>query len=387
MIVTDTRCQICGAARLCEVEGFGALPRITSDCRSYPAGGALFVCLACDGVQKVPDEKWLREIAGIYADYEAYYQSGGEEQIVFDRATGGPRRRSDVIVANLIASKALTASGHALDVGCGNGATLTSMSAALPGWCLSGYELGNSALSRLVMIPRFEKLYTRSIDAIDRDFDLVTMVHSLEHFPSPLTALAQLVPVVGEGKIFVEVCNVDQNPFDILVADHLIHFSPATLEKLLRRAGFSPTSISTSWVAKEISLLAKFAELAEPGDALTVPYGESTYSRMKGYVEWLLRFRSVALNEAERGGPIGVFGTSIAATWLAPQIIDRITFFVDEDPNRIGREHLGLPVIHPSNIPKHSRVLLVLAPSVASAIASRLSDSGCELIMPPPLLV
>src|SRR5882672_7588328 len=136
-------CQVCDSIDLCEVHGFAELPRITSDCRTFAAGGQLFVCLDCGGVQKLPDATWLQEIEGIYAQYAAYYQSGGDEQIVFDRISGKPRRRSDVILERLAGVTQFQELGHALDVGCGSGVTLTSMSAFLPGWSLSGYEIGD----------------------------------------------------------------------------------------------------------------------------------------------------------------------------------------------------------------------------------------------------
>ena len=385
MTTNDSACQVCGQKRLREVDGYAALPRITSDCRAYPSGGSLYVCLACGGVQKIPDARWQHEVASIYSGYEAYYQSGGDEQIVFDRSTGTPRRRSDVILANLVTSAVLPDRGRALDVGCGNGATLNAMSVALAGWTFFGYELGDSALPRLARISRFEKLHTGSLVAIEQCFDLVTMVHSLEHFPAPASVLAELLPIVGGGKLFIEVCNVDENPFDILVADHLMHFSPETLTKLLLRVGYTPVSVATDWVAKEISLM---ANVVEPGasiaESATVD-GAAVHRRLNGYVQWLQNLREAAIAAAQGTRPFGLFGTSIAATWLAPQLLGKVSFFVDEDSSRIGREHLGLPIVHPSAVPQDAQIFLALAPGVASAIANRLRTLPCSLVMPPLL--
>lgn len=382
-------CQACGAFQLREVEGFGLLPRITSDCRSYSGGGRLFVCIACGGVQKQADAKWLQEVEGIYASYEVYYQSGGDEQIVFDRVTGTPRRRSDVIVERLAAGEHLGAHGHALDVGCGNGATLSAMSAALPGWSFSGYELGDSALPRLSRIHHFTKLYTGSVGVIDRAFDLVTLIHSLEHFPAPLDALTQLRAIVGDGRLLIQVCNVDENPFDILVADHLMHFSPATLKRLLGRAGFSVVSVATDWVQKEISALSRVGKngFVDPGSepGYRPAQGEEIFHRMTGYIEWLKRLVRGASELARGARPLGIFGTSIAATWLAGQLEERVSFFVDEDESRIGKSHLGRPIVRPGEIPSGGVVYLALAPGVADAIAARLAPLACTLVTPPAM--
>lgn len=383
-------CLVCQQASLRRIAAFASLPRITSDCRPYPSGGDLFVCADCGAVQKAPTDLWFAEIAGIYSGYDAYYQSGrGEEQIVFDRATGTPRRRSDVLLSGLASKANLPARGRALDVGCGNGATLSAMSATLADWTFSGYELGDSALPRLARIQGFESLHTGRLDAIAQRFDLVSMVHSLEHFPSPFSTLTNMLPIVGNGKLFIEVCNVEENPFDILVADHLMHFSPATLKKLLHRSGFETVFLETDWVAKEISLLARVQDpqIEDTSTILTVTGDpDKTYERIAAYVFWLQKLRELALIAADGKHPFGLFGTSIAGTWLASQIINKVDFFVDEDVTRVGREHLGRPVISPENIPKNAKLLFALAPNVASTIAERLAHVlRCLLIMPPIL--
>lgn len=382
-------CQICGAHTLTEVRGFPVLPRITSDCRSFAAGGKLLVCISCGGVQKLPDAPWLKEIESIYSGYAAYYQSGGDEQIVFDRGTGTPRRRSDVLLERLASTQQLGTQGRAIDVGCGNGATLSAMSQKLSGWSFSGYELGGSALPRLSRIPRFEKLYTGGLSAVDEQFDLATLVHVLEHFPSPGDVLTQLLPVIGNGKIFLEVSNIDENPFDILIADHLMHFSPETLSALLRRIGFMPAIVATDWVPKEISLLARKNESGTgkvgPEDLLSAEKADRLLARMNAYVNWLRATMEQVSKLVGEGRSLGIFGTSIAATWLAGTLSPGIDFFVDEDPSRIGKEHLGKPILSPSQVPQSAGVYFALVPWLAETIAARLKTSRFEKFLPIPM--
>lgn len=376
-------CQVCAQAALRAVERFTTLPRITSDCRAHPAGGRLYVCQACGAVQKLVDADWLAEIAGIYADYQAYYQAGGDEQIVFDRASGQPRRRSEVLVQRL-AADLLPATGRVLDVGCGNGATLRAMSAALSGWQLNGFEISDTTLSRLQTIPRFARLYSGALSSVDKGFDLVCMVHALEHFSAPLQTLQELQPAVGRGQLFIEVCNIEENPFDILVADHLMHFSPQTLQLLLQRAGFSTRTVSTEWVAKEISLLAQ-AEATAPTVRVSDDYAAHTHARMDAYVNWLdaLLARGRALAGSSQS--FGVFGTSIAASWLGAQLAEQVAFYVDEDTSRIGREHLGRPILAPEKVPAGAEVYLALSPRIAASIAQRLAGRPWACALPPDL--
>src|SRR5574340_492715 len=379
-------CIVCQSADLLGIDGFDALPRITSDCRAFPAGGELFVCGECGMVQKQPTADWMREIGVIYSNYASYYQSGGDEQIVFDKSTGRPRRRSDVLMERLSAGGYLPAKGSELDVGCGNGVTLASMNAKFPEWSLSGYELGDSTLPNLSRIPRFESLYTKSLTTISRTFDFVTMIHSLEHFPVPKDALDSLASIVGDGRLFIEVCNVEQNPFDILVADHLAHFSPASLSHLLNKAGFEVLDVSTDWVPKEVSLIARKSE--NPGSSGAVPPGSSgkdVSRRISNYVRWLHGMADIAHELARGGKPLGIFGTSIAATWLGSQLEGSISFFVDEDESRVGKIHLGRPIVRPAGVPVGSVVYLALAPVIAKHISDKLSALQLDFVLPPSL--
>src|SRR5579862_6143909 len=89
-----TDCKICEQGPLDEVAAYRALPRVTSDCKPWPTGGRIAVCMACGAVQKFADQRWFDEARDIYGDYEIYHQSAGVEQEVFDPVSGSSSRRS-----------------------------------------------------------------------------------------------------------------------------------------------------------------------------------------------------------------------------------------------------------------------------------------------------
>jgi len=380
-----SHCLVCDSADLSPVAGFAVLPRITSDCRAFAPGGELFVCLECGTVQKQPSTTWVREIGEIYSKYASYYQSGGDEQVVFDVASGRPRRRSDVLMERLAGTRGLPAVGTALDVGCGNGVTLISMSTLFPQWALNGFELSEGARPRLERIPGFEQLYTTSLPAIGRQFDLVTMIHSLEHFPSPKEALESVWDLVGDGHLFIEVCDFDQNPFDILVADHVIHFSRMSLHHLLGLSGFSQISSTTDWVHKEISCLARGGAGREEFPGSDRAASIDVWKRTSQHVAWLRAMIEAARNLASGLKPFGIFGTSIAATWVGSQLDGKIAFFVDEDESRVGKVHLERPILRPTDVPRGSVVYLTLAPVVAEMVARKLATLPIDFVLPPRL--
>lgn len=378
-----TPCLICGEPDLRAVPGFAALPRISSDCRSIAAGGELAVCGNCAMVQKIPDARWLAEIATIYSGYAAYSLAGGEEQLVLDPRTGTPRKRSEVLMTALREAGGLGGIARALDVGCGHGVTLMAMANAFPEWELFGHELDASKEAALRRITGFRQLYTGEFSATDRAFDFISMIHSLEHFVDPLQTLRSLRGITNPGgRLFIEVCNVDENPFDLLVADHLSHFSPESLAFAAGRAGYLVSRVETAWVKKEVSLLAiRAADEAVPM-APPPTDGRDAHARITASVDWLESLISSARATANRSGSFGIFGTSIAGTWLATALGDSVRFFVDEDPHRIGRTYMGKPVLAPQGVAPGSTVFLALAPTLAQAIGKRLSQYSLELVVP-----
>ncbi len=379
-------CKVCGSEKLTRFPEFSVFPRVTSDCRPFPSGGDLTACSDCGAVQKLVTQKWLEEIGQIYGVYQAYHQADGyEEQIVFDAAAGKPRRRSDVLMERLVETTALPIAGTVLDVGCGNGVTLRAINHLLPEWGLYGHDINEYQLDRLTAMPAFRGLLSGKISDIQRIFDLVTLIHSLEHFSDPLDALHGLSSrITNGGALFIEVCNLKANPFDLLVADHLMHFTPTTLSLLVERAGLTVTAVHDNWVGKEISLIGTQTSSSEhPRLAVPTEAAKESADFVTAALIRLREFVERAQHAAQEGNRFGLFGTSIAGTWLASQLGDAIDFFVDEDESRVGRTYLGKPIVRPRDVPSNATVYLALSPMVSDAIAARLSSAGFDIVTPP----
>ncbi len=389
----DTKkCRVCDRPLSTEFARYPELSRITSDCRSFREGGRLFVCDCCGAVQKIVDEKWLQEIGEIYAAYSVYEQGGGEEQKAVDPQTGELVKRSDIIAARLGVVLSLTAGDTILDVGCGNGATLEALSKRFPACVLYGSELNDSTQPALASIAGFRRLYTAPVQEIGKRFELVCMVHSLEHFENPLAQLKSTLPLLSErGHLFIEVCNVRENPFDLLVADHLMHFSADSLSHLLTLAGYEVLSMQTNWVGKELSALARPSQSESAKRQLEEQlsdrsiFGANELSLQYADIVWLADFteqiKAAAKDACARGAKFGVFGTSIAASWVAGFLGDSIDFFVDEDENRIGKTFFGKPVKSPAEVDEDSHVFVALTTEVSKKITERLSDYKFKSLM------
>lgn len=374
-------CHLCGG-ELELLHDYKVACQVTSDCKPWMGESYLAACQSCGVVQKPISSKWAEEVDEIYANYSVYAQAEGGEQLSFNASSGANRSRSQAIVSWLLEHTDLPENGTLLDIGCGNGSFLREFSITFPNWKMVGAELDDRNRPVIESIPGVTKLHCGPLEELRDRFDLIVMIHSLEHIPNPIEFLISLRTLFKEtGSFLAEVPDIATSPFDILIADHCTHFSSESLRWTAASAGLSVIKLSDRCVAKELTL---FADNCKPMAAdinRRIPnrrFGDIHYAC--DHLRWLelIRIQGNRIN-----GKVGVFGTSISATWLAETLQNRVSFFVDEDPNRIGKSHLGIPIISIETAPPHIPILMPIRRDIALAIISRLGSVHCNMIAPP----
>lgn len=372
-------CHVCGASPLRLLDGSGEFSMVSSDCRPSPWRGPLAVCPACATVVKPLDAAWSEATAAIYARYDIYHQSNGQEQPTFVDGRATPR--SAALLRWLEAKKPFRPEGILSDAGCGNGAFLRVFSSAHPSWRLRGLEWGERHHDEVKAIPGVECFDSSGLSGLCGTNDAVSMIHVLEHIPDPGQALGLVREhLAPDGVLILLVPDHTLNPFDLAIADHCTHFGSDSLVSLLEDSGFEVLAIDRgAAIPKEIAAVARPS--ARRGRTASGADGATRDALTS------LRFLTSLLGVAgaiSRDEPVGIFGTSVGGIWLASQQGVRTGFFVDEDPSRLGKELMGLPVYAPADVPAGSSIVVPLAPSVADAVISRLGPimRGSKLIGP-----
>lgn len=339
------------------------------------------MCVHCGLAQTIITRDWRVAADQTYQQYEMYAAAGGSEQKV---ASGdGLLGRSVVLAARWRELGLLPPQGALLDLGCGNGSFLRAFSEAFPSWVLSGSETSDRELPGLRQIPNFKNFHGADPTAIPSGLDAFSLIHVLEYLENPRAFLATILDrTKPSGHLLIEVPAWRSNPFALMIADHASHFSAATLEMVVARAGWKPLLVTEEWVPKELSLV---ASATTPSISLASPSPDAEQAALQQAVAWLRDAREQLLEIAARTDSFGLFGSAIAATWLYQAAPDAVRFFVDEDPQRIGRTHLGRPIVAPDQVPEGSEVFVGVSPLLSSGIASRLARPDCRYHAARPL--
>lgn len=383
--MNQPKCHLCGGDKVSVFPSYRAFHRVTSDCKPWPAGGELGVCVSCGTAQAIISPQWEAEARAIYDAYTIYHQSGGAEQSVFDAATGAAMTRSTKLVRRLKKDISFADQGRLLDIGCGNGATLRAFSEVAPGWSLAGLEVNDRYKEVVESIPGVEALYTGTIAGIPGEFQAITLIHALEHIPQPAPFLKELWnKLTADGMLVVQVPDCRQNPFMFTVADHSTHFFKSTLCNLIASSGYDIVVAADNWIAKELTVVARKSN-QRPALQETIDAGREV-AEIDARVKWLENLGSEVRRLAAQE-PIGIFGTSIAATWMDQELSGKTAFFVDEDPNRLGELFMGRKILPPSQAPSGSQIVLALPPQMADQVRVRLDrqSPAVRWYVPPPV--
>lgn len=364
---TSVACHLCGSHQLEMIASPASLPAVSSDIQLVAGDIHLAVCRGCGTLQKLFTPEWQHDVAAIYAGYSINHQSGGADPYIFN-SLYGPGPRADILTSHLRAQCTLPQVGRLLDIGCGNGNILRGFARGFPGWALHGVDSSGRWESEILSIPGVSGFHRELPPPGDLRFDVIIMSHVLEHITDPASYLRHLQRyLTPQGLLFIAVPDVRQNPIDLFVFDHCTHFDEPTLAQVFSAAGFNALSLRSDVLGKEIVAVCIEGEPAPAPD----DYSLSLATVGRHYVELCRRLLQHAKEVRATQAHMYVMGTSTAAAMLASGLEMRVEGFVDEDPERIGRQAFGKPILALGQVPAGGCVYIPMASDKAREIITR----------------
>jgi len=161
----------------------------------------------------------------------------------------------------------VTPGGRILDVGCAAGYFLRVMRDA--GYEVYGVELSHAIAQHAIDHLGADRVHVGTLEEASGapgfepgSFDLVTLWDVIEHVPDPQALLRQAAAMlVPSGNLIIETQNVDSRFAGLLGRrwhhykheEHIYHFSPSTMPRLLEQGGFRMTRMTSDYGGKYVS--------------------------------------------------------------------------------------------------------------------------------------
>lgn len=202
------------------------------------------------------------------SELDLFYQ--GEYRRLYQGCEGPSDRDLDVQKAraenlvNFLHDNGVEKVERYLDIGCSSGLLLEEVREAFQCQVLGiepGTSYRNYAQNRgLEVYESIGKLKAAGY----AEFDLISMIHVLEHLPDPVGYLNELREdfLSTKGKILVEVPNLYAH--DCFEVAHLISFSPHSLRQVIKKAGFKTESWLVHGSPRSMIIPLYVSLLAEP---------------------------------------------------------------------------------------------------------------------------
>ena len=346
---------------------------VTSDTQSTDIKPLLLRCNSCGLTQKKTDQYFEKKTLELYKNYHMFDQSSINDQKIF--GTNAEISNRSLLIGKRAASLfEKESSGVLAEVGCGHGQFLSEFSHLMPNWKLEGFDISKNYADSVNNVNNTTYIcdeFTKS----RRQYDAIVGIHLLEHLYDPLEFLKYCAKVINpNGFIIFQVPNIKTNLFDLTICDHVCHFSSEHIEILSHQAGLEVVEIDEEYIKREL-----FIVLKKPYEEYRLKKNNTLKVNENKNINFLLQFEK--LMEAIES-PYYIFGSSIAASWAIQYNRKLAIAFLDQDINRIGMQHQGLPIKSIDQIENGSQVIMPFSIEDTKRIIKTFPDKNLSIVHP-----
>jgi 2-polyprenyl-3-methyl-5-hydroxy-6-metoxy-1,4-benzoquinol methylase len=354
-----------------------------SDCSRWNGPNPQFYVCNCGYVGKLLNDSYKKALDRSYENYDPYWQNRKtenqetvSEQKSLDLSTKKLLNRSGLLIKYLIESSFISLKTanpiNILEYGCGSGPFIDALTnSEIKNYLVDAADLNDTHYEAISKKSKFRRFYNLVNQEIDQAYDLITLVHVLEHVNDPIELLNDLSKLLAEdGKILLQIPNALINPFDFIIADHLSHFNILNIINLIQKSNLELLNYSIEVIPKEITLL--LGRKLKEFNKIEIPALNDKMELPRDFIYYYE-------NTIDRLGPkqeIIIYGTSIGSLWLTSVVEQKgfkVSAYLDEDEGRVGNNINSVKIMHPKdfNLFEQAIVLIPLAPILAAEILQK----------------
>lgn len=371
-------CNLCNTPLAQQIYQSGANHSLTSLGTVYQGVTRVYFCSQCGHVQSAE----IENIDDYYdRDYDILVASEDEDQI-YEIKEGHTIYRTAHQVSTLIEKNLLDLDARVLDYGCAKSSTMRALQERNIGVRPYLFDVSDR------YIPFWEKFLTRDRWATyylpaewSGHFDMVTSFFSLEHMAKPQDALSNIHRVLKDsGVLYGIVPYVFTNTADMIVVDHVNHFTEISLRYLLETQGFGCIEIDTT--SHKGALVFSAKKRSERKLAENYPSQRDLESTQKEAVQvstfWATAADRIRAFEAtiRPGKRVAIYGAGFYGMFIATCLrhVDMIECVIDQNAFLQGKVINGMNIVSPIGIPAEiSTILVGLNPAHARTVIGDIS--------------
>lgn len=345
-------CRVCRSP-LGPVAFAAPAPGMTSLSTLLSSKTEVWVCEACGHAQS-PD---LPDVQAFYDhEYKISLQSEDHDQLY--------ERRGDVSVfrtdrqAELVLELDLPPGAKVLDFGAAKAATLKKVVEARPDIVPHVFDVSRDyeAFWQAWIAPDHQATY----DLPDRwrgRFDAITAHFVLEHVAEPIPVLKSLRDCLAPGgRLFVTMPDPLGNPGDLLVVDHLNHFTASSVTAALAEASLVRVPHTTDGFRGAHVIVASRTGEASEGVERDEGVRQVVECARASLGRWERMLAGIDAVDVA-GRKVAIYGAGFYGTLIASRLNDKPVCFLDRNPHLAGLTHVGSPVLYPEDCPADVEVL------------------------------
>ena len=352
---------------------------VTSLCQILDGKTCVWHCENCSHTQTKP----LLAVDNFYAvDYHILTADEKEDQL-YSMCDGRKVFRTEHQVTTLLEKVNLSSNARVLDYGSGKGSTLRELCGNHSGIIPFVFDVGEQyRLFWKKFCPEENQAVGQLPPDWDNSMDVVVSFFALEHVSNPRAFVRNVNCLLKPGGVFYFlVPNIFENTADLVVADHLNHFSEGSLHRLLADASFVVRDIdakahNSAWVV-----------VAEKSDVKgSVPVTKSVSSQIADMSTYWREFGGRVRDfESDVEGEVAIYGSGFygALIYVSLNNAQKVSCFLDQNPHRQKQSLLGKPILAPEVLPETvERLYVGLNPRVAQAELVAVNLPELEIFFP-----
>ena len=343
----------------------------------------VFFCNSCSHVMNVS----IDDVQDYYSDnYNINIDSEDEDQL-YEVKGGKNVFRTDHQLEVFKSHYPDLSHANLLDYGCGKSSMGKKIGEQHDGVSVFLFDVSNSYKKYWEKITSFEKTATYDIpESWNAKFDIITSFFSLEHINDVSGCLERMNALLNpSGEVYIVVPNVLNNVADLVVIDHVNHFTALSIETALKRANFS------NIVVDEKSHRGVFVVKAKKSAFLIKEYLPKK-KEVDSVLKELLPIASfwdgigeiVAREEANLSTEIIIYGAGFYGSFLYTLIKDKskISHFVDSNEFLQKKSLFDLEVksLETLSHAGKNKVFVGLNPKIARQVIDKLELPNKEYI-------